>query len=172
MRTTKEIKITTADRRKIRHELINIFLDEEPGTGRGELRSFYSYTADILANGKKIILKRPARLNKGFDFEVHVEDTNFGTTRWRTMPSHSDIYDDLEAKAEEDPKEFEKVREIITLLYECNEVEDDTMRSLKFTEGHPIEAILKAIKWLFIEQDMTYWNWSGRAMLYSNIQEL
>ena len=172
MRTTKEIKIAATDRRKIRYELINIFLTEEPGTGTGECCSFYSYVVDILANWKKIILKRPARLNKGFDFEVHVEDTNFGTSRWRTMPGHNDIYRDLAEKAEEDPIEFVKVRKIIKQLFECSEVDEMKMRSLKFTTRHSIEAILKSIKWLFTEQDMTYRNWSGRAMLYSHIKEL
>lgn len=32
------------------------------------------------------------------------------------------------------------------------------------------EACL-AIKWLWIEQDVTYWNFSGRAMLYQSLKE-
>ena len=172
MRNEREIRIFSTQRRDIRHELINIFLEEEPGTGRGEECSHYKYYVDKTEAGNRIFLKRPARLNKGFDFEVHVEDTNFGTTRWRTMPSHNDIYSDLEEKAEEDPEEFEKVRQIVKALYECKAVDDKTIRGLKFSTGHPIEAVLKAVKWLFIEQDMTYWNWSGRAMLYSHIGDL
>ena len=27
---------------------------------------------------------------------------------------------------------------------------------------HPIAIILLAIKWLFIAEDISYWNWSGR----------
>lgn len=172
MRTNKEIKITATDRSIIRHELINIFLKEEPGTGKKDLCSFYNYFVDTLADGKRIILKRPARLNKGFDFEVHVEDTNFGMKRWRTMPSHDDIYYDLEKKAEENPQEFDKVRKIIKQLFECSHVEDKIIRSLNFATGYSIEAILKSIQWLFIEQDMTYWNWSGREMFYSHLKEL
>lgn len=172
MRNIKEIKISGTNRKDIRHQLINIFLEEEPGTGTGELCSFYNYTVETLADGKKVFLKRPARLNKGFDFEVHVEDINFGTTRWRTMPTHGDIYDDLEEKAEDNPEEFEKVRKLINQAYECSELDDNVMMTLNFDTGHPIEAILKAVKWLFIEQDMTYWNWSGRAMLDSSIKEL
>ncbi len=172
MRRTEEIKITATDRRKIRHELINVFLKEEPGTGTGELCSFYYYHVDTLEDGKSIILKRPARLNKGFDFEVHVQDTNFGTSRYRTMPSHRDIYSDLQIKLDENPEEFKKVRDFIKKLYECTEIDEVQVRNLKFKKGFSIEAILKSIKWLFIEQDMTYWNWSGRTMLYSHIKEL
>ena len=36
---------------------------------------------------------------------------------------------------------------------------------------HPIEIILLAVKWLFMEQDCAYWNYSGRAMFYDVLQE-
>jgi hypothetical protein len=34
-----------------------------------------------------------------------------------------------------------------------------------------IERALKVAKWLFIEQDITDWNTSGRQMLLNEIQE-
>lgn len=37
-------------------------------------------------------------------------------------------------------------------------------------QQHPIEIILLALKWLFIEQDFTYWNNSGRFMLYDTLK--
>lgn len=172
MRNTKEITLKALDRKAIRDELIKIFLEEEPGTGKGELCSFYNYYVDTLRDGKRIIIKRPARLNKGFDFEVHVEDLNFGTARFRTMPSHKDIVDDLEVKFHEKPEDAEKVRECIEELYECKSLNDAKLSDFKFETGHPIDAILKSIKWLFIEQDMTYWNWSGRAMLHNHLKNL
>ena len=36
--------------------------------------------------------------------------------------------------------------------------------------GIEIEGILKLVKWLFLEQDVTYWNYSGRAMLYQSLK--
>ena len=36
---------------------------------------------------------------------------------------------------------------------------------------HPVEIIILAIKWLFMEQDCAYWNYSGRAMFYSALKE-
>ncbi|WP_225879244.1 hypothetical protein [Isorropodon fossajaponicum symbiont] len=33
------------------------------------------------------------------------------------------------------------------------------------------ETLLKTIKWLFIEQDITYWSFSGRAMFKNKIDE-
>lgn len=172
MRRIAKFNLTKTSRKEIRHELITEFLKEEPGEGTGDLCSHYLYEVDILSNGNKILLKRPARLNKGFDFEVHVENTNFGTLRRRTMPTHSDIYNDLKLKSEENAQEFQKVAAIIARLYNCEKIPENELRSLQFTQGHNIEAMLKAIKWLFIEQDMTYWNWSGRNMLYSYLSEL
>jgi len=32
------------------------------------------------------------------------------------------------------------------------------------------ETILLTVKWLFMEQDCAYWNYSGRAMFYSALR--
>ena len=34
-----------------------------------------------------------------------------------------------------------------------------------FHKGLTLEMLLKILKWLFIEQDITYWNYDGRQML-------
>ena len=34
---------------------------------------------------------------------------------------------------------------------------------------HPLAILLLAIRWLFIEQDITYWNTSERAMLMNHL---
>ena len=164
-----KLVITATDRRTIREQVVKAFLDEEPGTGKGALCSVYLYEVEQLKGGKTVFLKRPGRLNKGFDFEINVSDTNFGKTRRTTMPSHANIFDDLQKKRSENPAEFKKVQKVIQRLYDCENVPCKEMQSLTFQAGHPVEMILKAIKWLFIEQDVTYWNWSGRNMLYSGI---
>jgi hypothetical protein len=171
MREYKELKVN-GNRQEIRHQLINEFLLEKPGTGTGEDCSIYIYYVESLTDGSRIFLKRPARLNKGFDFEVNVENTYFGYTRKTTMPSHNIIYEDLEWKKEADPKTFTQVKKLITKLYNCDELSNAELNAYQFTVGYSIETILKSIKWLFIEQDVTYWNWSGRNMLYSSLNEL
>ncbi len=35
-----------------------------------------------------------------------------------------------------------------------------------------VEHILKTIKWLFIEQDIRYWNYSGRQMTWGVVPKL
>jgi hypothetical protein len=171
MRTHKELKIA-GNRREIRHKLIEEFLKEEPGQGTGELCSVYVYYVETLRDGNKVFLKRPARLNKGFDFEVNVENTLFGLKRKTTMPSHSSIFADLQNKQKEDAEKFDIVRRLIEKIYNCEDITEEEIGSVQFKVGYPIDTILKAIKWLFIEQDMTYWNWSGRNMLYSGLKGL
>ena len=161
----------TGDRKEIRRKVIERFLEEEPGSGTGDKSSKYIYDVEVLEDGSKIFLRRPAPLNKGVDFEVHVDNVRFRAKGRISMPSHSDIIIDLNEKKIDNPKEYMKVSRIINKLYRCDAVEDEEYRDIYFVVGHPIEAILKAIKWLFIEQDVTYWNWSGRAMLYSKLKE-
>lgn len=36
---------------------------------------------------------------------------------------------------------------------------------------HPIEIIILAVKWLFMEQDCAYWNYSGREMFYTALKD-
>ncbi|MEN6618352.1 MAG: hypothetical protein ABFC28_02475 [Rikenellaceae bacterium] len=172
MRANKTITILASDRKDFRKQLINHFLEEEPGQGTGDLCSHYIYYVETLSSGNRVYLKRPAVLNKGFDFEVHVENMNFGTSRSSSMPSHKKITEDLQAKKQENNELFNEVYKLIDDIYDCKEVDIDIIKKLNFKTGHPIEAILFAIKWLFIEQDMTYWNWSGRNMLYSGLIEI
>jgi hypothetical protein len=170
--TTISFTLTANNREDIRNELVNLFLQEQAGTGKGDDTSVYIYEVETLQNGETIYLKRPARLNKGFDFEVNVSNTSFGTGRRTTMPSYQHIHDDLLLKKDEDPIEFTKLKGTIEKIYLCQNVTDAEMLGFAFTRGFPTDLLLKVIKWLFIEQDITYWNWSGRGMFYSYLSSL
>lgn len=53
-------------------------------------------------------------------------------------------------------------------IYNCEDVcLDNVSASFRDYVGaeHPIQIILLAVKWLFMEQDCAYWNYSGRKML-------
>jgi hypothetical protein len=65
-------------REQLRKILILKFLEEEPGQGTGNLTSYYRYNVETLSDGKRVYLARPARLNHGFDFTIHVEGAFFG----------------------------------------------------------------------------------------------
>ena len=120
----------------------------------------------------KIYLKRPAVLNKGVDFTVHVEDIRFRQEGASVdMPSHSDIVDDLIAKLNADPSIYSNIKELITDLYNCRNVTVQQCLQNSINAGLlTTDEVIMAVKWLFIEQDVTYWNWSGRNMLFSGLQ--
>ena len=156
-------------RRQIRRILISEFLKEHPGQGNRELASRYRYNVETLEDGRRVYLLRPAPLNKGFDFTIHVEDTRFKSGK--TMPSHKDIMNDLRSKRERTPSSSRKLLTAIQQIYDLEEP-DRVLKhiKMKFGDGYPVDLILKVIKWFFIEQDVTYWNYSGRRMFMSGVE--
>lgn len=87
-------------------------------------------------------------------------------------PSHNDIFDALLCCRNECPNEYEVVKAAVIAIYECDDVDLSHINAyfLDF-EGtaHPIQIIILAIKWLFMEQDCAYWNYSGRKMLFEGL---
>ena len=154
-------------RNEVRERVIAEFLKEAPGTGNGENQSKYLYFVETLKDGNRIYLERPANLHNGFDFLINVENINFSTTnRLKYNPSHDNIFNDLKAKKEESPEKYKKLYKLIEDVYNCKEIEDT---NLKFDSGYSVDLILKVAKWFFIEQDIRYWNYSGRAMFMSGV---
>ena len=161
------------NRAELRSQIINVFLKEAPGSGKNELTSRYRYITKKLNDGREVYLSRPANFNNGFDFTLNVSSTNFNAAdankRSSTRPTHSNIFDDLNKKYNENPELYNSLIEQVELIYQCKE---PTLWHLDFKEGHPTELILECIKWLFVEQDVTYWNYSGRGMFYNGIVDL
>lgn len=87
------------DRNKVRMEVVNELSKEEPGQGKKDLASRYTYYVETLNDGNRIYLRRPANLHNGFDFVVCVENYNFNPGgRKRNYPKHDDIISDLKIK--------------------------------------------------------------------------
>lgn len=159
-------------RKEFRDNLILEFLKEKPGTGKKELSSKYKYYVESLKNGKRIYLSRPTNLNKGMDFTVHFEKTEFREKgAYKDRPKHQEIIEDLIQKKLENSCEYEKVSKVLNKLYNCEFVNEEEYSNIYFEMGIEIEGILKIVKWLFLEQDVTYWNYSGRAMLYQSLKD-
>ncbi|MCK5822377.1 MAG: hypothetical protein KAG95_00075 [Bacteroidales bacterium] len=166
------------DRAEFRKEIINIFLKENAGNGKSDKTTRYNYVVKILPGGRKIYLSRPANFNNGFDFTLNVGGTNFNSgllndkrnpKRSSTRPTHDNILTDLKNKKIENNNLYSSLKEQIELVYKC-EVPTDI--NFAFTTGHSSELILECIKWLFEEQDVTYWNYSGRSMFYNAIKKI
>lgn len=150
-----------------RKEIIGFFLNETPGTGKGENTSKYQYIVKKI-HGHVIYLSRPAQFNNGFDFTLNVSNINFNTGGGRvtTRPTHQNILDDLAAKKNENLTLYNSLLVEIINIYKCQE---PTTIIFAFSSGYSSEIILECIKWLFAEQDVTYWNYSGREMFYNSI---
>lgn len=72
------------------------------------------------------------------------------------------------------PDEYGAVRDAIIEIYHCRDADLSHINAcFSDFEGaeHPIQIILLAIKWLFMEQDCAYWNYSGRRMLFEGLTE-
>ncbi|HEC1752343.1 TPA: hypothetical protein R1738_000162 [Campylobacter lari] len=173
-----ELNLYSTSREAIRRELVEVFLRELPGNGNQEQASKYCYIVEN-ADGYNIILKRPAPLNKGFDFVVNVENFYFNenNTRRHSAPSHDDILSLLMKYKSMYEENYFKIRDIIIQIYNCENVvlNQNTQNFPKFVnfdnQEYPISILLYCIKWLFIEQDITYWNYSGRRKFFEALCE-
>jgi hypothetical protein len=126
-----------------------------------------------------IELHRPAFLNKGIDFTVRCMTICFnpGKTRWRHVPKHDDLVQILRGLKDNRPRLYRGVREALSQVYQCKRVQNlaDLSRLVSpplvnGAAGCPGDVAVLAAKWLFAEQDVTYWNYSGRAMLFAKLQ--
>ena len=157
------------NRNTLRKLLLDKLIAEKAGTGNKEKTSKYRYNVESLSCGNHIYITRTVPLNKGFDFIIHVE--NYSFINGKDNPRHDDILNDLKKKKKENDSNYKKLLELINLVYLCNDPDDIVIKDdLLFQEGFSIDLILKVIKWLFIEQDIRYWNWSGRNMFMTAIR--
>ena len=179
------------NRKEIRDLLINDFIKESPGTGAGGLSTKFIYSVEKTSFNEIVYIQRPAHLNKGMDFMVYTTPTKFPSPtpkRPNTQtdrPSHKSIYFLLEQLKQKNHQMFTVLMECIELIYQCEELpvllknKYSKLNNKKFTCDFnrvelniSFEIILYVVKWLFIEQDITYWNYSGRNMLYSGIKSI
>lgn len=161
----------SGSRNEVRKRILEYFLQEVPGKGNGALASRYNYVVKDLEKEGRVILTRPANLKNGFDFLIRVEGINFDTEnkRRRDYPKHDEIISDLNFKKNSQPKEYLKLYILIQKIYKCENVSEDEMAEILFNDGYDIDMLIHVIKWFFIEQDIRYWNFSGRDMLMSSI---
>lgn len=160
-------------RNEVRMRVVDCFSTEQAGTGRGEDASKYIYYVEQLESGDRVYLQRPANLYNGFDFLVCVENANYAPEgkRRRNFPKHDDFGVDLQNKKAEDPEMYRRLYRLLLKVYECHDVSDEEIRTVKFATGLPVDHVVKTIKWLFIEQDIRYWNYSGRNMTWGIVPE-
>lgn len=166
-----DLSLNLNSREELMKKAVETFTSEKPGYWKDGKKyvTRYKYFVEKLMDGRKIFLKRPTFLNKGIDFQVWVEKFD-GENDGR--PSHKDIFNDLKLKNNENSTNIQKLLGAINRVWNCEEP-DKVLGDIDFEyqKGFSIEMLLKILKWLFIEQDITYWNYDGRTMLRMAIDE-
>lgn len=173
--------LIATNRSAIRREIVQLFLNESPGTGKKANSSIYNYTVESYS-GLNIILMRPGRINNGFDFIVKCDAFYFkskpnknGTSRKIASPSHDNIIKILTQVRNSNTTHYDtNIKPLVVDMYNCRPLTVNRLPLASFIDDYgvtrPVEIILYILKWLFIEQDITYWNYSGRDMLYGILQ--
>lgn len=163
--TGKPIEINgSLARHKIVKEVVNTFIKVEyRKKGKGIV---FRYPVENLPDGQ-LFISRPGH-KKNFDFKVEVV-MGHGLGEG----SHIEIAEDLRKKEEENPQKFNDLLNAIAEIYHCSESNVNTVlrkyRNIEksFSTGAKVEVILKVVKWLFIMEDIVYWDNEGRAFLYN-----
>lgn len=162
-------------RETLYRRLIDSFMSEAPGTPTE--RNRYTYTVETLSDGSHIFLRRPARLNNGMDFTVKSDRYRFPAGRNHILnPSHGNIVEMLAAKRAENPVVYDsRIRPLISRVFNVEPIPEHELAFPEFAIGtypnYSVELILKLLKWLFAEQDVTYWIASGRYKLFEHLRE-
>lgn len=156
-------------RQDIVKKVVNTFIDSEHlKKGKGVR---FRYPVEDLPHGQLFIV-RPGR-KKDFDFKVEVTpDMGLGTG------SHAEIAQDLKNKKHENAKGFEDLWHAIDTIHSCSESDVDVIMRrypdlrASFKTGAPVDILLRVIKWMFIMEDIYYWDYQGRDMLHNGLKTI
>jgi hypothetical protein len=162
----KRIKIEgSLMRHKIVKKVVNTFITTEHlKKGRGIV---FKYPVENLPLNRELFIARPGH-KKNFDFKVEVTiDMGLGEG------SHREIATDIRMKKQENTQKFRDLLDAITQVYNCSENDIDKVLAKypnldeAFQKGARVETLLKVLKWLFIMEDIVYWDNEGRAFLFN-----
>ena len=152
-------------RHQIVKKVVNTFIRvEHSKKGKGIA---FKYPVEILPDNQLLYIARPGH-KKNFDFKVEVV-INHGLGEG----THKEIANDLRKKRKENKQKFNILLKAVAEIYHCTENDADIVlkkyRSLKnsFQKSGEVESLLKIIKWLFIMEDIVYWDNEGRTFLFN-----
>jgi hypothetical protein len=153
------------ERHEVVRKVVNHFIDTEYAQkGKGVI---FKYPVEKFSDGSTLMIERPGH-KKNFDFKVVIE-AFYGIQSGK----HAELASDLKSKAEESPSTFKELWCVISELYHCRESDVDRLLQIHtslaqgFTSGAHVETFVKILKWLFIMEDIVYWDNEGRAFLYN-----
>jgi hypothetical protein len=136
---------------------------------------YRGYEVENVSDGRKIVIVKPGgkqawgRIRKE-DFFVFIYDPS-EQSLWQI--THKQIQDDLRQKAKADREASAEILKAFERAYR-GEDPDDILKSvvLKNPTGENPEALLKAYKWIWGQEDVNYPTGQGRAMSWKGLREL
>ena len=157
---------------EIRREVIGWWLDEKPGAPG--FKNKYRYYVEVLRDGTRIFLDRPAILNRGIDFQIKCEGFCLYKNGNCAPPSHGVVKSEfisILATSELGSGGREALAASLGAVWACKPFEF-ALQFVGRESSTRLERALKLTKWLFIEQDLTYWTETGRWKLRSHFEEV
>ena len=156
-----DLKIKNTSQNRFRKEVENI--------------AYRGYEVESLKDGRKIVITKPGGkftygTIKREDFMVWIFNPK-NKTLW--LISHKNISEDLEEKGLKDPKGTLEIMNALERVYNGEEP-DVILREIKLKDiddGVQPEAILKAYKWIWGQEDVNYPDGKGRAMSWEGIKK-
>lgn len=151
-------------RHKVVKKVVNTFIKTEyRKKGKGII---FRYPVENIQD-EQLFIVRPGH-KKNFDFKVEVDESfRLGDG------SHIEIAQDLRDKENENKQKIEDLLSATAEIYHCSENDVDKVLvkypslGKSFQTGAKVEVILKIIKWLFVMEDIVYWDNEGRAFLFN-----
>ena len=157
----KQLKIKNAERNEFAKRL-----EEIPYRG---------YEVENITDGRKIVIVKPGgkqawgKMRKE-DFFVFIYDPKVQTL-WQI--TYKKIYEDLKEKAKVDKITTIEILKAFERVY-CGEDPEDILKSMALNNptGENPEALLKAYKWIWGQENVNYPLGQGRAMSWEGLKEL
>lgn len=136
---------------------------------------YRGYEVESISDGRKIVITKPGgkftfgKIKKE-DFMVFIFNPN-DNALW--LISHNDILNDLNKKAEKNPKETIKIISALEDVFNGTEP-DEVLLKIKLNNpiGEEPETLLKAYKWIWGQEDINYPTGKGRQLSMEGISEL
>ncbi|MBI3232466.1 MAG: hypothetical protein HYZ42_00235 [Bacteroidetes bacterium] len=152
--------------------------NESPEEFRSKLEAieYRGYQVELLKDGRKIVITKPGgksiygRSYKE-DFLVFIYNSE-DNGLWQI--THKQILQDLYSKSKEDSLKTLTLIDFLERTFNGREPNEfiDEITDLVFQSGETPEALIKAYKWIWGQEDINYPTGQGRKMSWEGIDKL
>ena len=137
---------------------------------------YRGYEVEQLGDGRKIVITKPSgkrAFGRAYkeDIQVFIFDP-LENSLWQI--SHKQIIEDVRAKLVEDNIQGTKLLDYLEKTYNGEDPEDFIcdIRNLNFQTGETSEALIKAYKWIWGQEDVNYPTKDGRALSWKSFEKM